>query len=226
MSHTEAFRAFERGTPAGNKLFHLYNKKSMDSTLDPELLARLQQRRREQEAITQPKPVVVPKSRAHVNVPKPARPQPTAEQIAEYKLSMIAKRKSAKQIDAERRLEAPPEAPVPSRPLITDKDKLKLQQKFEFGEVLPEVTNRAPRRPPTDAERLQDRFEELREEIAERKQFLAEMKDQGPKSTLGGANPAERRATEVRLMNEISDRIAEMKEIDDKLRLYQAGGQL
>eukprot|EP01059_Diplonema_ambulator_P021095 TRINITY_DN35104_c0_g1_i1.p1 TRINITY_DN35104_c0_g1~~TRINITY_DN35104_c0_g1_i1.p1 ORF type:complete len:236 (+),score=62.35 TRINITY_DN35104_c0_g1_i1:35-709(+) len=68
----DAYKTFERGTPAGDMLYKLYNgKKTMDSTLDRDLLQRLQEQRRRREAMLRPKPKVIPKSQTKINVPRP-----------------------------------------------------------------------------------------------------------------------------------------------------------
>lgn len=135
--------AFGRGTPAGKALYNVYNgKKNMDSTLDPDLLARLQKMRKEreeQEALkTKVKPV--PKSKTHVPVPKPTggRQKPTPEMIAEYRLQMIGRQKQLSTILQEQAMQQPLGAPIPSKPAVTDADKRKLQQVMEYGGVLPE----------------------------------------------------------------------------------------
>ena len=223
---------FGRGTPAGKAIYRLYNKKSMDSTLDPELLARLQKMRKEKDdeakQNTQPKPL--PKSRAHVNVPKPLQCNgPTPEQIALHKLAQMGHRKRESIIRACVSSEPAALPPAPARPAITDADKERLCQIMEYGEELKSAAGASTgasgktasyMRGGSTEDVFERRFDELTNEIAERKQFLAEMR--APNSTLGGKNPAERRTTEQRLMIEISDRISEMKEIDEKIRRFAA----
>jgi hypothetical protein len=217
---------FGRGTPAGKAIYRLYNKKSMDSTLDPDLLARLQKMRKEkeEEARNNAPPKAVPKSRAHVNVPKPLScPEPTAAQIALQKLAQLGHRRREDIIRQCVSNDPMPLAPVPSRPAITDADKDKLCQIMEYGQVIaaPSAKTGMPaRRQPTAEDHYNSRFDELSREIAERKQFLADMKQPG--STLGGKTAAERRATDQRLLIEISERIAEMKELDEKIRKFSA----
>jgi len=137
----DSHRAFGRGTPAGKALYNVYNgKKTMDSTLDPELLARLKKMRkeREEQESNATKVKVVPKSKTFVPVPKPngGRQKPTPEMIAEYRLQMIGRQKKLSTILHEQENQKPPE-PVQLKPALTDEDKQKLQQVMEFGEVLP-----------------------------------------------------------------------------------------
>jgi hypothetical protein len=218
---------FGRGTPAGKAIFRLYNKKNMDSTLDPELLARLQKMRKEkeEEAKLNAPPKAVPKSRAHVNVPRPlACPEPTAEQVALRKLAMLGHRRREDVIRECASSEPAPVRAAPLRPAITEAEKDKLRQVMEFGQVLPagagaagSSSNACGARQARPVQSLYERrFDELTMEINERKQFLADMKLPG--STLGGKTAAERKATDQRILVEIRDRIQEMKELDEKLR--------
>ena len=217
MSHKEAYKTFDRGTPAGRKLYNLYNKKSMDSTLDPELLARLQKMRkqREEEEARTVKPKAVPKSRAHVNVPQMGRVRSSS---AARPMQMRGGRKRADIIEMELRQQAPEPAPAPSKPLVTEKDKERLRQIMEYGEALPEPSSLppAPRRaPPTMRQIKLGRFEELANEIGERREFLDDLRHGDMARTKA---PAERQDAERRIVVEIEDRVAEMKEIDRWLK--------
>lgn len=225
----DAANQFGRGTPAGNAIYRLYNKKSMDSTLDPELLARLQKMRKEREAaeaeVTQVK--ATPKSQTHVNVPKFGRrgQAVTDEQRATARLNAMGHRKREGDIKEEVKNSEPVSIPAPSKPAITDKDKDKLAQIFQFGEVLPPVTqytgaNAARLRRPTEEERLEGRFEELSELLAEKKAYLAEIRQ----GVAGGKNAADRRQAEMICTNDIAQMIQEMKSIDASLRTIGNGG--
>eukprot|EP00758_Cryptobia_borreli_P016630 Tbor_TRINITY_DN6122_c5_g2::TRINITY_DN6122_c5_g2_i20::g.22816::m.22816 len=70
----DSHKSFGRDTPAGRAIYNIYNKKSIDSTLDLDLLARLNKMRKEKEEEEKnlKKEKIIPKSRAFVNVPKPA----------------------------------------------------------------------------------------------------------------------------------------------------------
>lgn len=219
----EAANQFGRGTPAGNAIFRLYNKKSMDSTLDPDLLARLQKMRKEREALeaAETKTKTVPKSQTRVTVPKFGRrgPPMTEEQIAIAKLNAMGHRKRENEIKAAVSSEALPPPPVPSKPPITTAEKDKLAQIFEHGAVLPPVkqytgANAARLRQTTEQDRLELRFDELSAVLAEKKQYLADVKS----GIVGGKNAADRRQTELICTNEIQQMIQEMKQIDADLR--------
>lgn len=223
----EAAAQFGRGTPAGNAIFKLYNKKSMDSTLDPELLARLQKMRKEKEAqeAAATKVKVVPKSQVHVSVPKfSGRQKASAEQIALSRLEAMGHRKREADIREEASSQPPAPPPQPARPLITEADKDKLVQIFQFGEALPAITdsnhvklsgaNAVRFRKPNESDILESRFDELGDLLREKRQYLADVKS----GLAGGKNPVDRRQTELIVTNEIASTIAEMKEIDEKLR--------
>jgi hypothetical protein len=219
----DAANQFGRGTPAGNAIFRLYHKKNMDSTLDPDLLARLQKMRKEREAsetdVTKVKPV--PKSQTHVNVPSFGRRGPPLndEQRALARLNAMGHRKRENEIKTEVRSAAPAQVPAPSKPPITNADKDKLAQIFEFGEVLPPVKQftgaiAARLKRPTEEERLEHRFDELSILLAEKKEYLSDIKS----GVAGGKNAADRRQAEMICTNEIAQMIHEMKSIDVELR--------
>jgi hypothetical protein len=219
----DAANQFGRGTPAGNAIYRLYNKKSMDSTLDPELLARLQKMRKEREAAEAEatKVKATPKSQTRVNVPKFGRQGPplTDEQRATARLNAMGHRKREGDIKEEVKNSEPVSLPVPAKPPITEKDKDKLAQIFQFGEVLPPVTqytgaNAARLRRPTEEERLEARFEELSELLAEKKAYLADIRQ----GVAGGKSAADRRQAEMICTNDIAQMIQEMKSIDVALR--------
>lgn len=216
---------FGRGTPAGNAIYKLYHKKSMDSTLDPDLLARLQKMRKEREAAEAQatKVKLVPKSQVHVNVPKFGRRGPplSDEQRAAARLDAMGHRKREAEIKEEVRSAQPVAPPAPSKPPITNADKDKLAQIFEHGEVLPPVTRftgaiAAQLRKPTEEERLEHRFEELSDVLAEKKEYLADIR----KGVAGGKSVADRRQAEMICTNDIAQLIQEMKSIDAELRSH------
>lgn len=220
----DAANSFGRGTPAGNAIFRLYNKKNMDSTLDPELLARLQKMRKEREEAeaSMVKPKVIPKSQAPINVPKfGRRASPSAEQIALMKLERMGHRKRLEDIQEDVAAQPGPAIPCPAKPAITDADKDRLVQIFQFGEALPnqptELTgaNALRHKKVSATERLERRFDELADLLQEKKEYLAEVK----KGVVGGKNTADRRQTELIVTNEIKSMIEEMKSIDLELKL-------
>ena len=224
MAHKESYKTFERGTAAGNKLYNLYHKKPMDSTLDRDLLERLQKMRKEKDdaarlAVT---PAVVPKSKAHVVVPKFGRPKRSSSMV----MPRGGGKKSEDAIAQEKRVDVPPAAPAARRG-ITAKDKLKLQHIMEFGEALPEPGTvglggggASPQRrlPPSERDTRVAHFTMLAQEVDERKQFLADMNGDGASAMECCKKPGDKRATELRIMNEIGDRVDEMKSVDDWLR--------
>lgn len=222
----EAAQQFGRGTPAGNAIFRLYNKKNMDSTLDPDLLARVKKMRQEREAqeAAAEKPKVVPKSQAHVAVPKFGRrsQQLSAEQRALAKLEFAGHRKRLSDIKAEMSASEPTPAPLPTKPPITEADKDRLAQIFEHGEVLPPPTkltvpDAARYQRPTTADVLDARFTEITALLEEKRALLDDIK----RGVAGGRNPADRRQAEMLCTNEIAQLISEMKWIDSKLRVAE-----
>lgn len=188
----DSYKAFGRGTPAGNAVYNLYNgKKNMDSTLDPELLARLQKMRKEKEEAERNtvKPKVTPKSQAYVNVPKPTngRKPPSAEQVAEWRLQALGRRKRLDEILADPNnpvnsgLRDYPESYNQRGPARTDADKAKFQQIMEHGEVLPpiqklpkELQNKINRQK-TRRTILTEEFDHLSSLISEKRAMLKDV---------------------------------------------------
>ena len=185
----ESYKAFGRGTPAGNAVYNLYNgKKSMDSTLDPDLLARLQKLRKEREEAerTATKVKVVPKSQAYVNVPKPTggRKPPSAEQVAEWRLQALGRRKRLDAIMEETdgyATSATRDVPQYDRPARTDGDKTRLQQIMAHGEVLPpiqklpKVLENRINRQKTRRVLLNEQFDAVAEELADKRRALRDV---------------------------------------------------
>lgn len=225
----DAANQFGRGTPAGNAIYRLYHKKTMDSTLDPELLARVQKMRQEKEAMEAP-PKPIPKSQAHVNVPKYGRrAPPSAEQIATAKLNAIGHRKRGQDIQEEVRAQGPPPPlPAPAKPSITDAEKEKLVQIFAFGAALPGTNatehttlstalaaKSGMRKARTHSDVLESRFDEIRVELRQKREYLAEVQA----GQAGGNRPADRKQLELVLTNEIASLVKEMKSIDEELKM-------
>lgn len=231
MAHTEAYRSFERGTAAGNKIFNLYHKKNTDSTLDPDLLARLTKMREEREATAKPKAVALPKSRAHVRVPTfGAAPAPTPEQMLAAKLAACGSKRSASAIATGVRQAPAPAPPVPARKAITDEDKQRLQHRLEFGEALPppeaaaaaaarRAAQNAAQRAAFDPDAA--RFDELRREVADRRRFLAELADANGGLCTRYA-PEERRRLEQRQLDDVQALLDEMRTLDARMRARSA----
>ena len=204
----------------------------MDSTLDPELLARLQKYREQEKAKQQPKVKPVPKSRAHVNVPKPSGPKMSDDErsmrIAEWKLARCGSKKKEAVIALERAEAEPIEPPTYSRPAITDDDKLKLQQVMEFGKAIePRVASTAADYEDRPRRNLdQERFDELIGELADRKQFLKELQGErladGKAMLCANYDKNERRLLEQKILSEIQERVDEMKILDKRLRCGSA----
>lgn len=226
MAHKEAYKPFERGTPAGDAIFRLYHRKNMDSTLDPDLLAHLQKLRREREKaeLLAVKPPLVPKSRAHVTVPKVGSRRAQSCSDPHARLNAYGHKKKEATIRKEVSEQPPVEPPQLTKPAITEEDKMHFQQYMEYDGEIPQPRVAAqPQAPPSEYEVYESRFDELTREVAERKAFISDMKnpvcsDGGKPCFIGGATPAERQATERRILSEIADRIAEMKKIDHFLK--------
>eukprot|EP00744_Colponema_vietnamica_P012181 GILI01017102.1.p1 GENE.GILI01017102.1~~GILI01017102.1.p1 ORF type:complete len:255 (+),score=55.93 GILI01017102.1:78-842(+) len=240
----ESYKSFGRGTPAGNAVYNLYNgKKTMDSTLDPDLLARLQKMRKEKDEAEKNtvKPKVVPKSQAHVNVPKPSngRKPPSAEQVAEWRLQALGRRKRMDDILVDTQSSsAAVSAPHYSKPARTDADKTKLQQIMEHGEELPPMkvmpkvlVNRlggvGAQRSRRDV--LSEEFDRIAASIAERRRELKAVQERQAAVVVGKATAAaggtttgnvsnnaiaSLRAEETQLLIEIGRLVSDMKQVD------------
>ncbi|RNF12179.1 hypothetical protein TraAM80_00460 [Trypanosoma rangeli] len=114
-----AANIFGRGTAAGDAIYRCYARPMKESTLDPELLARLQKMRADREAaeaaMLQPKPV--PKSKAMINRPRVGLGQRmTEEEIAKRRLAALPRKKREEHIQRELRARRPPSPPAYARP--------------------------------------------------------------------------------------------------------------
>jgi hypothetical protein len=220
----DAALQFGRGTPAGNAIYRLYHKKTMDSTLDPELLKRVQKMRkgREEQESLAVRPKVVPKSQTHVPVPRFGRRSvPTSEDLAKYRLDAMGHRKRYNQIVEEMDCEQAAAVPPP-RPVINDAEKLRLQQIFQFGEVPPPPTKLTGAQSifarPSDLEKLEQRFDEVCSVVKEKRQYLDDVK----KGHAGGKTSNDRRQEEFIVTNEIAEAVKEMKQLDLHIKsLYE-----
>ncbi len=260
-SATGDYRSFDRSTRAGRLLHNLYNPRTVDSTLDRDLLKRLEESRRAREAAAQPQPKPVPKSRAHVELPAPPpREIPkTLPPIGRRPLRLIEQNERDAAADSRLAEEAAVAARKPAR---TDEDKFRLQHRFQFGtepsaKLLSafnrkngvsgssandegcDVDGRSPgANSAAEAERRlwRARFDEVNAEIADRKQQLAELSATHVAApAAGGAAAAAmshavpkaqiaQRERQHRVANELRDFVAELKEIDAKLRALDADG--
>ena len=210
----DAYKTFERGTPAGNMLYKLYNgKKKMDSTLDKALLARLQEQRKRNAAIETPIVKAVPKSRARVNVPRPTgfcaasdihhcgrAPPPRAgrrrqnESVAELK---------AREVEMA-------VVPPPQRKLLGDAAKESLQKYMEHEGHLPPLP--APKPPPRPFREVkQEEIDALRTEFSEVQDDLA-----GYQRSLHAVvtNPVKNNKVEAALRKQVNGCISHMRELN------------
>eukprot|EP01012_Entosiphon_sulcatum_P040366 TRINITY_DN5400_c0_g1_i1.p1 TRINITY_DN5400_c0_g1~~TRINITY_DN5400_c0_g1_i1.p1 ORF type:complete len:221 (-),score=40.51 TRINITY_DN5400_c0_g1_i1:145-807(-) len=209
---SDAYKSFGRGTPAGDAIFKLYHKPTAPSTFDAELAKRLEEARIKREAEANPKPKVVPKSRAHVNVPKPTgRPSHVDVDVRVRPMYHRPGRKPLSKIEEEvRALTTQPLPALPPKKHISAEDKLRLQRVMEFNGDVPEVPEppKPKPKPVPTAPQLSPRalFDAIVEEIDERKAFLLEMR--------AGGN----RDHEARIKLEISQRVAELKRLDKIIR--------
>ena len=149
------------------------------------------------------KPAAPP--RAEVRVPRVGRPRSTAPAAP-----AIPARKPLEQIrlemetDAELNRTAGP--PLPSGPLLDEREKQRCASLMEFRGRLPAPPRApagAPRQPRTEVEVLEEMFDRVVAEIDERKRFLEEMSGRG-------------RDKEFRAMmqGEIADRVRELDRLD------------
>eukprot|EP00906_Rhabdomonas_costata_P032153 RCo045317 len=204
----DAVKAFGRGTPAGNALYKLYHRPSAPSTLDPELAKRLAEMRKQREAEAHPKPKVVPKSKAHVSVPK-LRGRPSAvdegNRVSRMPLRFGGK-KPAAAIAEEMACQPPPSPPPDSKMHISPEEKQNFQLLMEYNGEIPEKLPTPPKpRPPSPPAQLTSKalYVRIMAEIDERKEFLEEMR------ALGKA-----KEYEVKIRQEISQRLAELKRLE------------
>ena len=222
----DAYRTFERGTPAGNLLYKLYNKKTVESTLDRELLSRLQAQRRIREAKEQPKIKPTPKSKAHVNVPRPSYRRSDGEldtyrrmgPLRGGKKGVVVMQQELKLRQAELEVERPP-----ARKLIGDKEKERFAIKqsgleLPSADCLPPIA--APRvvRPSKSDKRrkaikkLESEFDSLNLELEQNQTILQQM-------TL---KPARSRKQEAGLRSTVADITTHMRRIDELIKEEEA----
>lgn len=134
---------FGRGTAAGDAIYKCYVKPTKESTLDPELLERLQKWRLKKEAaeaaLQRPRPL--PKSKAMINCPRVGLgKRMTDEERAARRLIALPHKKPASVIQQEARAFRPSLPPLGKRPLITMEEKERLALIFQLGELPPKPT--------------------------------------------------------------------------------------
>lgn len=129
------YKSFDRSTRAGRLLHNLYTAPTKDSTLDKDLLKRLEQLRKDREAAEQPKSKVVPKSRAYVEIPQaPPKEYPKyLPPISRRPLKQIQENEKEETAKYRMRLQQEQDKNPGAHQPRTDEDKFRLQHKFQFG---------------------------------------------------------------------------------------------
>ena len=129
------YKSFDRSTRAGRLLHNLYTAPTKDSTLDKDLLKRLEQQRKQREAMEQPKPKPVPKSRAYVEIPQaPPKEYPKyLPPISRRPLKQIQENEKEETAKYQKRLQQEYEKNPSAHQARTEEDKFRLQHKFQFG---------------------------------------------------------------------------------------------
>ncbi|EKG02917.1 hypothetical protein TCSYLVIO_006044 [Trypanosoma cruzi] len=185
---------FGRGTAAGDAIYRCYARPKKESTLDPELLARLQKMRLEREAaeaaLFRPKPV--PKSKAMISRPRVGLGRRISEEeIARRRLDALPHKKREESIQRELRAFGRPSflPPLYKSPPITVAEKERLRQIFQFGELPPKPLNftgaNRVRYALIDRRfRLKDRFETLKKHVDALREELRQLRQQPQKSAL------------------------------------------
>ncbi|KEG12433.1 hypothetical protein DQ04_01721080 [Trypanosoma grayi] len=177
---------FGRGTAAGDAIYRCYARPTKESTLDPELLARLQKLRSEREAaeaaMIHPKPV--PKSKAMISRPRVGIGyRMTGEERAKRRLEAIPHKKKETVIYQEMRARSPIKPPQFSRKPLTLAEKERLGQIFQFGELPPKPVrftgaNRVRYAAMDKRFHLKDRFETLKKQVDDLREELLQVKEQ------------------------------------------------
>lgn len=130
---TGDYRSFDRSTRAGRLLHNLYQPNTKESTLDPELLKRLEANRKAREAAEHPKVKPVPKSRAYVELPEaPRKEYPKyLPPIGRRPLALI--QQNEREENLKHQQQAKENEAANGKQARTDEDKFRLQHKFQFG---------------------------------------------------------------------------------------------
>lgn len=192
---------------------------------------------RVEEALKKEAESAASRSRSRVNVPAPTGRRPLTE-AEETELSFMRAKYAVRCRRGEREIRAEMEAekaaalarppPQPTRQLIGDAEKTRLQRLREFNGRLPEE-NQAPaplkkksipaleeeRAYANDREILEDMFDKITAEIEEREAFLAEM-------TAAGVR--EKHETAIRA--EIATRVGQLRRLDKQIKEREAAAGL
>ena len=230
--------ALGRGTAAGRALFNLYNGDTTGKRYgnlsnnynvnrmkhgDPSAKRLPPQL---EESLKKDAEIHANKVKSRVSVPVPTGRRHLTEHEETELSFMRAKyatrcRKGESEIKAE--MDADPEwarpAPQPSRPLMGDAEKLRLQRLREFNGKLPEehqapMTKKKHQETPqydNDYAILEDMFGKVTQEIEEREEFLAEMR---------AAGRGEKHETAIK--SEIAVRVAQLRKLDIKIKQREA----
>lgn len=132
---TGDYRSFDRSTRAGRLLHNLYQSTEKESTLDKELLKKLEVNRKAREAAEQPKVKPVPKSRAYVELPEaPRKEYPKfLPPVGRRPLKQIEQNEREENVRYQQQLIRDMQESAGAKPVRTDEDKFRLQHKFQFG---------------------------------------------------------------------------------------------
>eukprot|EP00667_Euglena_gracilis_P017206 EG_transcript_18099 len=210
----EAAHHFGRGSAAGSLIYNLYHKPTKESTFDEELACRLAKMREERELLEHPKEKPIPKSRAKVRVPRMTGRRPVdPDSVPSFRYYRPIRRSEAA-IKAEMQAQAGLKLPPIDKKYIPPEEKDRLARYMEYDGDVPVVVAPPPRPappPPRKPLDVQELFDEVVEEIREREEFLAEMR------ALGRAADVE-----VKVKQEISQRVAELKRLDRFLKANAA----
>ncbi|KAJ9453763.1 hypothetical protein DIPPA_31498 [Diplonema papillatum] len=225
----EAYRTFERGTPAGDALYRLYNgKKKMDSTLDRGLLTRLQEMRKRQAEIEQPRVRPTPKARAHVSVPRPTGKRPTASDT--FACGRVAAPCNGKRLQPvlqhvlkARQLEVEGQA-APEKRYIGEGEKDRLAHLMHTGEDTSVLAAQPPASPPTTLEgrRIKRQTEAIRKMKKDFEALDVELREkQAALSTLL-AMAARPRKAEASLRSDLTNVVTDMRQLDRLIKDEEA----
>ena len=209
ITMVDTVSAFGRGSAVGKLLHTLYHKPTKPSTFDADLAAKLKVMRELRELEAAPKPKVVPKSRAKVKVPRLTgrRSQINADgsEIPRMPAYYRPNRRPENIIKAEMQADPICRLPPIHKKFISPEDKQRFQTQMEFNGEIPEP--KPPRPPPAPVLQadlsVHELFDEILEEIEERKLFLEEMKSMGRLAEV-----------EAKIKQEISQRVQELKKLD------------
>ena len=223
-SQHEYYRTFERGTPAGEALYRLYNgKKKMDSTLDRDLLARLQAQRARQAEQAVPKPKVQPKSKARVTVPRSTHGYAYHNDIhaCGWAGAPRAGKKLKKECDEQLRVREQEIAalPAPPRRHLGEDAKQQLQTLMEYNGELPPLP-RTPQKPVLS--RRQQKLDEIDGLKQEFSGLAKQLEQQREKLDVVTARPVVPKRAEAAIRRDVNDTVSQMREIDYLIKQEEA----